>query len=160
MCPPSISAIQHADDTLVVPTFTISFYLELILIIGHWPLNIPFVDNPDLPMLYWALSQQNHTPYESPCQSTILAAIGALLFSGQPRANAEREILPGDLIRGQAFSAVYYYGNDGLRYVFPNSNTCALAWRGLQHRGVAFRFAVGSVFNRRATSPTSPVARA
>ncbi|OGL62774.1 hypothetical protein A3C09_04890 [Candidatus Uhrbacteria bacterium RIFCSPHIGHO2_02_FULL_47_44] len=26
----------------------------------------------------------------------------------------------GDLIRGQAFSAVYYYGQDGLRYVFPN----------------------------------------
>lgn len=29
----------------------------------------------------------------------------------------------GDLIRGQAFSAVYYYGADGLRYVFPNSKT-------------------------------------
>jgi plastocyanin len=29
----------------------------------------------------------------------------------------------GDLIRGQSLSAVYYYGEDGLRYVFPNENT-------------------------------------
>ncbi len=26
----------------------------------------------------------------------------------------------GDLIRGESFSAVYYYGADGFRYVFPN----------------------------------------
>jgi plastocyanin len=26
----------------------------------------------------------------------------------------------GDLIRGESFSAVYYYGSDGFRYVFPN----------------------------------------
>lgn len=30
---------------------------------------------------------------------------------------------PGDLIRGESFSAVYYYGKDGFRYVFPNSKT-------------------------------------
>jgi plastocyanin len=29
----------------------------------------------------------------------------------------------GDLIRGESFSAVYYYGDDGFRYVFPNSKT-------------------------------------
>lgn len=29
-------------------------------------------------------------------------------------------IQSGDLIRGQTFSAVYYYGADGMRYVFPN----------------------------------------
>lgn len=29
----------------------------------------------------------------------------------------------GDLIRGQAFNAVYYYGADGFRYVFPNDKT-------------------------------------
>ena len=29
----------------------------------------------------------------------------------------------GDLIRGQNFSAVYYYGADGFRYVFPNDKT-------------------------------------
>lgn len=29
----------------------------------------------------------------------------------------------GDLVRGQNFSAVYYYGADGFRYVFPNDKT-------------------------------------
>lgn len=29
----------------------------------------------------------------------------------------------GDLIRGQSYNAVYYYGEDGLRYVFPNDKT-------------------------------------
>ncbi|MEK7105106.1 MAG: hypothetical protein AAB865_00240 [Patescibacteria group bacterium] len=29
----------------------------------------------------------------------------------------------GDLVRGQSFSAVYYYGRDGFRYVFPNEKT-------------------------------------
>ncbi|MBI1908395.1 cupredoxin domain-containing protein [Candidatus Uhrbacteria bacterium] len=30
---------------------------------------------------------------------------------------------PGDLIRGQSYSSVYYLGADGLRYVFPNEKT-------------------------------------
>lgn len=54
---------------------------------------------------------------------TILGVIGALLLSGQPRANAEVELQPGNLIRGEVYSAVYYYGNDGFRYVFPNIAT-------------------------------------
>ncbi|MBI5369834.1 cupredoxin domain-containing protein [Candidatus Uhrbacteria bacterium] len=29
----------------------------------------------------------------------------------------------GDLIRGQSYAAVYYYGTDGFRYVFPNDKT-------------------------------------
>lgn len=29
----------------------------------------------------------------------------------------------GDLIRGQSFTAVYFYGADGFRYVFPNDKT-------------------------------------
>jgi plastocyanin len=29
----------------------------------------------------------------------------------------------GDLIRGESYSAVYYYGEDGFRYVFPNDKT-------------------------------------
>ncbi len=29
----------------------------------------------------------------------------------------------GDLIRGQSYSAVYFYGADGFRYVFPNDKT-------------------------------------
>lgn len=32
-------------------------------------------------------------------------------------------LLSGDLIRGQTFPAVYYYGEDGFRYVFPNDKT-------------------------------------
>ena len=30
------------------------------------------------------------------------------------------DVKSGDLIRGQAYPAVYYYGADGFRYVFPN----------------------------------------
>lgn len=33
------------------------------------------------------------------------------------------ELEAGDLFRGETFSAVYYYGSDGFRYVFPNSST-------------------------------------
>lgn len=33
------------------------------------------------------------------------------------------DVEPGDLIRGESFSAVYYYGEDGFRYVFPNDRT-------------------------------------
>lgn len=36
---------------------------------------------------------------------------------------AESSLEPGDLIRGETYSAVYYYGADGLRYVFPNDKT-------------------------------------
>ncbi|NQV12070.1 cupredoxin domain-containing protein [Candidatus Uhrbacteria bacterium] len=50
-------------------------------------------------------------------------AFGAHLLSGRPQANANVAINPGDLIRGETFSAVYYYGSDGFRYVFPNTKT-------------------------------------
>lgn len=30
------------------------------------------------------------------------------------------DLVSGDLIRGESYSAVYYYGKDGFRYVFPN----------------------------------------
>jgi len=33
------------------------------------------------------------------------------------------DVASGSLIRGETFSAVYYMGADGFRYVFPNSNT-------------------------------------
>jgi plastocyanin len=33
------------------------------------------------------------------------------------------DIEAGDLIRGENFSAVYYFGEDGFRYVFPNDKT-------------------------------------
>lgn len=60
--------------------------------------------------------------------TTILTMLGlvALAFvSIVPSANAEtlvdlEDIEAGDLIRGESYSAVYYYGLDGFRYVFPN----------------------------------------
>ncbi len=33
------------------------------------------------------------------------------------------DLQAGDLIRGESYSAVYYYGQDGFRYVFPNDKT-------------------------------------
>jgi len=33
------------------------------------------------------------------------------------------DLVPGDLIRGSAHNAVYYYAQDGMRYVFPNEKT-------------------------------------
>jgi len=35
----------------------------------------------------------------------------------------EADLQPGDLIRGELNSSVYYYGEDGFRYVFPNEKT-------------------------------------
>ena len=53
----------------------------------------------------------------------LAAAFGVHFVLGQPRANANADINAGDLIRGETFSAVYYYGADGFRYVFPNEKT-------------------------------------
>lgn len=53
-------------------------------------------------------------------------AIGAYLTFAPPHAQALESldsIESGDLIRGEAFSAVYYMGADGYRYVFPNQKT-------------------------------------
>lgn len=50
----------------------------------------------------------------------------AYLALTAPKAQAFTSIdnlAAGDLIRGETFSAVYYYGADGLRYVFPNIKT-------------------------------------
>ncbi|MDP2631551.1 MAG: hypothetical protein Q8P30_02150 [Candidatus Uhrbacteria bacterium] len=63
---------------------------------------------------------------------TLFIAAAALLIgtayfvSSAPEASALTSLSSvdaGDLIRGEAYSAVYYYGADGFRYVFPNSNT-------------------------------------
>ncbi|MEK9130829.1 MAG: plastocyanin/azurin family copper-binding protein [Patescibacteria group bacterium] len=57
----------------------------------------------------------------------VAVAIGAMPIHPAKAASttvvALGTIEPGDLIRGQAFSAVYYYGSDGFRYVFPNDKT-------------------------------------
>lgn len=62
-------------------------------------------------------------------------AMMGLLFGMAPVAPVRAEVTvtidgetlttvsPGDLIRGTSFSAVYYMGEDGFRYVFPNEKT-------------------------------------
>lgn len=52
----------------------------------------------------------------------IFSVAMAFVFAGSAHAATSplTSIQSGDLIRGQSFSAVYYYGQDGLRYVFPN----------------------------------------
>ncbi len=55
-----------------------------------------------------------------------IATVG-LLLGMMPIApvRAATTVTPGDLIRGTSFSAVYYMGEDGFRYVFPNEKTYA-----------------------------------
>jgi plastocyanin len=58
--------------------------------------------------------------------STILAVLGlagGITLWGTHRASASTTVNAGDLIRGTTFSAVYYMGADGFRYVFPNDKT-------------------------------------
>lgn len=53
--------------------------------------------------------------------AVVLCALGAsVLAFAIPQTQASTTINSGDLIRGQSFSAVYYMGEDGFRYVFPN----------------------------------------
>jgi plastocyanin len=53
--------------------------------------------------------------------AAVLCAIGAsVLALAVPKTQAVVNVNTGDLIRGQSFSAVYYMGEDGFRYVFPN----------------------------------------
>ena len=53
-------------------------------------------------------------------------AIASFLFSFVVIHSADAATIPisqlksGDLIRGASFSSVYYFGEDGFRYVFPN----------------------------------------
>ncbi|MFH1404636.1 MAG: cupredoxin domain-containing protein [Patescibacteria group bacterium] len=53
----------------------------------------------------------------------------ALTLSGAPSEafalTSITKIQAGDLVRGESFSAVYYVGRDGFRYVFPNDKTYA-----------------------------------
>ncbi len=55
----------------------------------------------------------------------VLAAIvGLSAFAAMSqKASAATSIEAGDLIRGETFSAVYYMGADGFRYVFVNEKT-------------------------------------
>ncbi|HRH32035.1 MAG TPA: cupredoxin domain-containing protein [bacterium] len=53
--------------------------------------------------------------------AAILCAVGAAVLAfAVPQTHASVTVNSGDLIRGESFSAVYYVGEDGFRYVFPN----------------------------------------
>lgn len=53
----------------------------------------------------------------------VVAVIGAMGLWHANRVQASSTVTSGDLIRGTTFSAVYYMGADGFRYVFPNDKT-------------------------------------
>lgn len=52
----------------------------------------------------------------------ILGSLG-LVRPVAASTTALADLAAGDLIRGQSLSAVYYFGKDGFRYVFPNDKT-------------------------------------
>jgi plastocyanin len=60
---------------------------------------------------------------------SFLAIAGLVIGSGLSVVPARAAAVPlsdvdsGDLVRGESFSAVYYVGEDGFRYVFPNDKT-------------------------------------
>lgn len=53
----------------------------------------------------------------------LFAFLALLALPAQAATIPASELAPGDLIRGSSYSAVYYYGVDGFRYVFPNDKT-------------------------------------
>ena len=53
----------------------------------------------------------------------VAAILGTAGLWHANRAQASTTVSSGDLIRGTSFSAVYYMGADGFRYVFPNDKT-------------------------------------
>ncbi len=55
----------------------------------------------------------------------VLVALVAVALPASSRAATVplTQIQSGDLVRGNTFSAVYYVGKDGFRYVFPNDKT-------------------------------------
>jgi len=52
----------------------------------------------------------------------VLGSLG-LVRPAAASTTALADLEAGDLIRGQSLSAVYYFGKDGFRYVFPNDKT-------------------------------------
>ena len=67
-------------------------------------------------------------------QFVAAIAMMSLVLGSVPTASVralsiEPLVEPRDLIRGESFSAVYYYGEDGFRYVFPNEKTYSTWYR-------------------------------
>ncbi len=59
---------------------------------------------------------------------TLLALVVLGAYTTTPTAGATSlttlaNLNAGDLVRGETFPAVYFYGTDGFRYVFPNDKT-------------------------------------
>jgi len=89
----------------------------------------------DQPVLYFSYLTSNFVRTMTK-RLTLLSALGtsialamiAALMSIAPSVGAQSfvsldDLEAGDLIRGESYSAVYYYGEDGFRYVFPNDKT-------------------------------------
>lgn len=55
--------------------------------------------------------------------ASMIAVLGVTSFGLSRQHVYALNISSGDLIRGQAYPAVYYLGADGFRYVFPNKFT-------------------------------------
>lgn len=55
--------------------------------------------------------------------SLALGFIPSAFVRATTEASSITTVGAGDLIRGETFSAVYYMGEDGFRYVFPNDKT-------------------------------------
>lgn len=53
----------------------------------------------------------------------VMTLVGGATLWHVNRVGAATTVNSGDLIRGTSFSAVYYMGADGFRYVFPNDKT-------------------------------------
>jgi plastocyanin len=59
-------------------------------------------------------------------KTLLISAIALLLFpigSHAMTLSTDSEINSGDLFRGETYASVYYLGEDGLRYIFPNDKT-------------------------------------
>lgn len=54
---------------------------------------------------------------------SLVALLFTIALPAEAATIPASALAPGDLIRGSSFSAVYYYGKDGMRYVFPNDKT-------------------------------------
>ncbi len=55
--------------------------------------------------------------------AAVIASLGVTSFGLSRQHAFAATVSSGDLIRGTSFSAVYYMGTDGFRYVFPNQKT-------------------------------------
>jgi len=63
----------------------------------------------------------------------ILAVGTALFLVFAPTSSAAEQVQPGDVIKGEGQSTVYYLGEDEKRYVFPNGKTYFSWFEGFDH---------------------------